>query len=146
MEEKLSDAVSKQKVISLAIEQFSTKCDLVELLHTRNGAKRPQSVHAVQDWLQPSTYTYTRLTRCQLLSVMLLLFQVFFFITNYMLICKLLLLPCDMHYYILFILCLQTVPGEGEVHIKEEASEFIVSSCTILLFFFILQTKTLRQL
>ena len=89
--------------------------------------------------------TYTRLTRCQLLSVMLLLFQVFFFITNYMLICKLLLLPCDMHYCILFILCLQTVPGEGEVHVKEEASEFIVSSCTILLFF-ILQTKTLLQL
>ena len=53
-----------------------------------------------------------------------------------MLICKLLLLPCDMHYCILFILCLQTVPGEGEVHVKEEASEFIVSSCTILLFFY----------
>lgn len=51
MEEKLSDAVSKQKVISLAIEQFSTKYDLVELLHTRNGAKRPQSVHEVQHWL-----------------------------------------------------------------------------------------------
>ena len=53
-----------------------------------------------------------------------------------MLICKLLLLPCDMHYCILSILCLQTVPGEGEVHVKEEASEFIVSSCTILLFFY----------
>ena len=29
---------------------------------------------------------------------------------------------------------MQTVPGAGEVHVKEEASEFIVSSHTIFLF------------